>query len=94
MQTTVELINQNIEKSNTILKKFKLLYQNNYEVKSLKAQNVTIQLIQHLKTAYNFEQSDFKNLIKDYKTNNETIKNLGGKDIANYICQCLENYLY
>ena len=92
MQNQIELINKNIEKSNTLLKKYKLLYQNNYETTHTKTIQVTMQLIEHLTQVYNFNTNDFNNLIQSYKTDKEIINNLGGKQIANFIACCLENY--
>ena len=92
MNNQEQIINANIEKSNMILKKFMLLYQNNFELTDNKTLQVTKQLVNHLSTVYNFNNSDFKSLIQSYKTDSEIIKNLGGKDIANYISSCLENY--
>lgn len=93
MNNQIQIINQNIEKSNIILKKFKLLYQNNNEITNIKTVQVVEQLTEHLTKVYNFSKKDFYELIKNYKTDKETIKNLGGTEIANYISTCLENYL-
>lgn len=93
MQNQIEIINKNIEKSNLILKKFKMLYQNNYEITNSKTLQVVNQLVEHLKQVYNFNNADFKMLINSYKTDSEIIQNLGGKQIANYIACCLENFL-
>lgn len=89
----IEKINKSIEKSNLILKKFKLLYANNHQISSEKNVQVTKELVQHLSETYSFSNQMFSELIEQYRTDKETISTLGGCDIANYIASSIESYL-
>ncbi len=89
----IEKINQSIEKSNLILKKFKLLYKNKHKINSTKNLQVTSELINHLKETYSFSNQMFNELIVQYRTDNETISAIGGICVANYIADSIENYL-
>ena len=89
----IERINKSIEKSNLILKKYKLLLKNNHPISSDKNNQVTCELITHLKETYSFTSEMFIELISQYRTDKEIIESLGGKEIANYIANSIENYL-
>ena len=89
----IEYINASLEKSNLILKKFKLLKKNNYSEQDEKSINVANELVVHLKSTYSFKDDDIKLLIKSYLEDEEKINALGGGEIASFIANCLKNIL-
>ena len=89
----IEYINASLEKSNLILKKFKLLKKNNYSEQDKKSVKVANELVIHLKATYSFKDEDIQFLIKSYLEDEETIKALGGSEIASFIANCLKYIL-
>ena len=89
----IELINKSLEKSNLILKKFKLLKQNNYEITHLKTKNVANELVEHLTLTYSYSKKDIFELMDSYETNLEIIESLGGGEMAMFIAKSVKNIL-
>lgn len=89
----IEIIEKSLEKSNLILKKFKLLKQNNYEIESEKTINVANELVEHLKSTYSYKKCDIIELMSSYYVNEEIINAVGGSEIAIYIAESVKNIL-
>ena len=89
----IELINKSLEKSNLILKKFKLLKKNNYDIKHNKTMNVANELIEHLKSTYSYSEFDILDLMNSYSSNVEIIEAVGGSETAIFIAESVKNIL-
>ena len=89
----IEYINASLEKSNLILKKFKLLIKNNYSIVDKKTINVANELISHLKFTYSYTNNDIISLMNSYSSDEEIIKQLGGSENAIFISNSVKNIL-
>ena len=86
----IEKINKSIEKSNLILKKFKLLYQNNFNFDDDKTQNVANELIEHLTFTYSLKNEEICEIVDSYLVDKEIVNNFGGEEITNFIVKSVK----
>ena len=89
----IEIINNSLEKSNLILKKYKLLIKNNYKFDDKKSIKVANELIEHLTKTYSYSIEEIFSLVKSYTKDEELIMQLGGLDNARFIAESIKNIL-